>query len=252
MKKSRLFAALLAFGIASPVAAEELFPTTQELGPTWGLGLGVLYENEGYVGGSAEADPIPLVFYQGERFRIFGPQAEYQLWKGDAWSASLRGEYRFDGYEPEDEPLFEGMDERKASLHFGGEVKHSAGWGDVTVEFLKSASASKGYRASVYYAYPFQAGKWTLMPKVGVERYDRKFTDYYYGVKADEATASRAAYTADASTNFDVGMDFQRAFGRHLIVGSVKYRGFGSAIKDSPLIEDSGSPRMTLAYLYTF
>jgi MipA family protein len=252
MMKACLIPALFAISCSAPALAEELFPTTQSLGPTWGLGIGTLYENEGYVGGSAEAELLPLVFYQGERFRILGPQAEYRLWQGDAWSASLRGEYRFDGYEPDEEALFEGMAERKASLHFGGEVKHSAGWGDITVEFLKSASASKGYRASAYYAYPFQAGKWTLMPKLGIERYDARFTNYYYGVRADEATGTRPYYDAGGSTNFDVGIDFQRAFGRHLLIGSVKYRGFGGAIKDSPLIEDSGSPRLTLAYLYTF
>ncbi|WP_368562186.1 MipA/OmpV family protein [Pseudoxanthomonas sp. UTMC 1351] len=252
MKKACLITALFAISCSAPAMAEELFPTTQSLGPTWGLGIGTLYENEGYAGGSTEAELISLVFYQGKRLRILGPQAEYQLWQGDAWSASLRGEYRFDGYEPDEEALFEGMAERKASLHFGGEVKHSADWGDTTVEFLKSASASKGYRASAYYAYPFQVGKWTLMPKVGIERYDAKFTNYYYGVRANEATETRPYYDAGGSTNFDVGIDFQRAFGRHLLLGSVKYRGFGSAIKDSPLIEDSGSPRLALAYLYTF
>lgn len=252
MKKTHWIAALLAMYCSTSAMAEELFPTTELLGPRWGLGVGTLYENEGYVGGSAEAELLPLVFYQGKRFRVLGPQAEYRVWQGDAWSASLRGEYRFDGYEPDEEELFEGMAERKASLHFGGEVKHSAGWGDITVEFLKSARASKGYRAAVYYAYPFQLGKWTLMPKAGIERYDAKFTDYYYGVRAEEATGARPRYEAGGSTNFDIGIDFQRAFGRHLLMGSVKYRGFGSAIKDSPLIEDSGSPRLTLAYLYTF
>jgi MipA family protein len=240
MKKTHWIAALLAMSCSTSAMAEELFPATELLGPKWGLGVGTLYENEGYVGGSAEAELLPLVFYQGKRFRLLGPQAEYRIWQGDAWSASLRGEYRFDGYEPDEEELFEGM------------VKHSAGWGDITVEFLKSARASKGYRAAVYYAYPFQVGKWTLMPKAGIERYDAKFTDYYYGVRADEATGTRPRYEAGSSTNFDVGIDFQRAFGRHLLMGSVKYRGFGSAIKDSPLIEDSGSPRLTLAYLYTF
>jgi MipA family protein len=144
------------------------------------------------------------------------------------------------------------MAEREASFHLGGELKHDADWGHVTMEFLKSASASKGYRASVYYAYPIALGEFTLMPKFGIERYDRKFTDYYYGVRADEATAARPAYAADASTNLDVGLDLQRRFGRHLFIGSLKYRRFGSAISDSPLVEDSGSPRLTLAYVFTF
>jgi hypothetical protein len=56
-------AALLALLTAGAAQAEELFPTTDALGPTWGVGLGVLYENEGYVGGKAEAELIPALFY---------------------------------------------------------------------------------------------------------------------------------------------------------------------------------------------
>ena len=54
------------------------------------------------------------------------------------------------GCEPDEDDLFSGRAEREASFHRGGELKHEADGGHVTMEFPKSASASTGDRASLY------------------------------------------------------------------------------------------------------
>jgi outer membrane protein len=77
--------------------------------------------------------------------------------------------------------------------------------------------------------------------------------NYYYGVTTSEATAARTAYQPGASIHFDIGMDYQYQWGQHhSVLLSLKYRKFGSELKDSPIIEDSGSARLLVGYIYRF
>lgn len=246
---------VLALGLwllAPAATAEELFASREMLDRGWGIGLGALIEDEGYVDGSSETEALPVLFYRGKRFQLLGPQAEWLLWERDGFSASARAEYRFDGYEEGDADIFEGMAEREAGFHLGAELKYRADWGHLTGEWLGVTGDAEGSRSALYYGYPMELGSWVVTPRVGLERYDRKFTDYYYGVRPDEAREGRAAYTADASTNVDVGVDFQRAWKHHLFLASAKYRRFGDGIADSPLVEDDGSLRFTVAWIYRF
>lgn len=108
-------------------------------------------------------------------------------------------------------------------------------------------------RGGLYYGYPLELGKLKLLPRIGVEYFDSKFVDYYYGVRRDEARSGRPAYEGKATMNLDTGVDLHYSFGdHHTLIAAFKYRAFGAEIKDSPLIDASGSPRANIGYVYRF
>ena len=237
----------------APAGAETLFPTFTSERPRWGVGLGALSEDEGYRGIGRETELLPILYYESDRFRLLGPQAEYRVLGSKTSALNLRADFRFDGFEAADGAIFSGMRERKGSVFVGVSGRHAASWGELTFDLVKATSASRGVRGGVTYGVPFRHAAWTVYPKIGIEYFDRKFVDYYYGVGAAEVRPDRPAYRGKASVNLDLGVDLQYELGaNHTVLGSIKYRGFGSAIKDSPLIEKSGSPRFTLGYVYRF
>lgn len=243
----------LGITIAANASAEALFPSVTDDRPRWGFGLGALSEDEGYKGIGRETEAVPLLYVETERFRLFGPQAEYRV-LGDRNSAiKLRADYRFDGFEAQDGAIFAGMSERKGSIFLGLAGRHATPWGELSFDMVKATTASKGIRGGVTYSHPFAAGALTIVPKLGVEYFDRKFVGYYYGVRPGEATTARPAYAGRSSLNLDIGVDIQYGIGTaHTLLSSIKYRRFGSAIEDSPLIDRSGSPRFSVGYLYRF
>lgn len=248
-----LAACLLGFACTSPVQAEALFPSITDERARWGIGLGLLSEDEGYRGIGRETEAVPILYVESGRFRLLGPQAEYRILGNRDSAIKLRADYRFDGFEARDGAIFSGMSERKGSIFLGLSGRHVAPWGELSFDVVKATTASKGIRGGVAYGFPMTKGAWTVMPKLGVEYFDKKFVGYYYGVRAGEATPARPAYAGKSSVNLDVGIDLHYQVGAaHTLLSSVKYRRFGSAVEDSPLIEKRGSPRLTVGYLYRF
>lgn len=248
--------AALALGLAIflPAGASTLFPTVGENGPPqMGIGLAALVENEGYKDGGTETEPLPVFFYQGDRLRVLGPQLTYRLFGDRASNIGLRVDYRFDGYDKDDDAIFDGMAERKSGIAVGLAGQVRAGIGNVYYSVARSVSASKGIYGTIQYGIPVEVGGWTVTPRAGVEYFNAKYADYYFGVRANEARAGRAAYTPGSALNLDIGVDVHRDLGRHhTVFGSVKYRRYDSGIQDSPLMDKSGSPRFNIGYLYRF
>jgi outer membrane protein len=248
--------AALALGLAVviPAGASTLFPTVGENGPPQiGIGLAALVENEGYKDGGTETEPLPVFFYQGDRLRVLGPQLTYRLFGDRSNNIGLRVDYRFDGYDKDDGAIFAGMAERKSGIAVGFAGQLQAGPGNIYYSAAKSASASKGMYATIQYGIPTTIAGWTVTPRVGVEYFNARYADYYFGVHNDEARAGRPAHAPGSAFNLDAGIDVHRDLGRHhTVFGSVKYRRYDSAIKDSPLMEKSASPRLNIGYLYRF
>lgn len=246
----------LVLGLAAvlPAGASTLFPTVGEKQQArMGIGAAALVENEGYRDGGTETEALPVFFYQGERLRVLGPQATYRVLGDRDTHIGLRVDYRFDGYEKDDGKIFEGMAERKSGIAVGLAGQLRFGPGNIYYSAARSVSASKGIYATIQYGIPMEIKGWTVVPRAGVELFNARYADYYFGVRPAEARAGRPAYEAGRALNLDVGIDLHRDLGRHhTVFGSVKYRRYDSAIKDSPLMEKSASPRMNIGYLYRF
>lgn len=251
---SVLYAGALALLASVPGAAEEIAPTLRSGAYAWGLGAGVVANDRGYRGEGIDVVPIPVLYFETQRFRFLGTQAEYELFGDGPFALDALLEYRFDGFEPDDEPVFAGMDERDGSLHAGFRAAYDFGAlrlvGEAAHDVLDEHG---GYHASLGVMRAYELGTFIVMPKAAVEFFSDDYVDYYYGVRQNEVRLGRPLYVGDSTVSYDVGVDVQRVFAkRHVVFVSAKYRFFGTEIENSPLVEESGAPQAVAAYVYRF
>jgi outer membrane protein len=77
--------------------------------------------------------------------------------------------------------------------------------------------------------------------------------DYYYGVRPSEATDSRPAYAAPATWNLDISLTgILNISSRWRIFVRMNREGFGSGIKDSPIVDKSAAYSIISSLNYQF
>jgi outer membrane protein len=82
---------------------------------------------------------------------------------------------------------------------------------------------------------------------------NRKYVDYYYGVRPSEATATRHVYDGKSSIDPSVGATVTwRLDERQSIRGDVGITKFGTGITDSPLVGKKTAPSILVGYVYRF
>lgn len=255
-RKVLIVTAALGLGITCSSAA---LAQTSSVEPTpsqseWSLGVGAVTQQKVYRGIDRDNYVLPLATYENKWVSLGIPKADLKLYSGESLSLRLRARYDGDGYDPDDSSFLTGMDKRKSSIWVGGALLWKNDIANVSAEVLTdSMGNSKGTRAGIQVDRRFGFGSFGLTPRVGVEWFDKKYVDYYYGVRASEATAARSAYQGDSTTAVDVGLrlDYSPA-ARHTLFLDVSAKRFGSSIKDSPLVEKETQTTVGLGYLYRF
>jgi len=242
--KSMLSVTLLTTLMATHVQAESV----------WGLGLGAVANDNGYVDVGTEVNAVPVVFYQSEDVYLLGPNFGYNMFDYAGLEFSLVGQYRFDGFKEEDEEIFRGMEERSGSLDLGFSIGYDSDYGNLSFEYVTDVTSEhEGNEMSLSYSLPYRFDTYEITPFIKANRMSDDLVDYYYGVRANEVTQSRAFYQADASTNFEVGVNSRWQMGKHHnFIGNLSYQSFGAEIKDSPLVDKSGGLQLVVGYMYVF
>lgn len=220
----------------------------------WGLGATVGFDRKPYRDVDDKAQVLPLILYENRWVRVVGPTLDLKLLTREDVSVGLRLRYSGEGYEADDSPYLRGMAERKASFWLGGTASWRTGWATLSAEVLGDASReSKGKRASLGIERSFNSGDFEFTPRLAVHRVDGKYVDYYYGVRADEATAVRPSHAGSASTNVEAGLRIGYSLApRHRLSLDLSTTRLGSGIKDSPLVERSRQDGARVSYLYLF
>jgi MipA family protein len=239
--------------LVCPAFAEITLPEN-----TAQIGLGMVLNDEGYKGLGLKTTLVPALQIQTPRFSLRGNSAEYLLTKPEnqEFSVNLRADLILQGYKESDTAIFTGMSRRKPSLLVGVGTKFSTPIGQLWLEAGADALGnSKGLRTEVGLGWRFDAstalGKWSLTPYVSAQHNDAKLVNYYYGVPLSEAIVGRPAYEAGAATNFNIGMSASTDLSPNmsLILGA-RYRGYGSSIRQSPLIDSAGGLSGTASVMY--
>ena len=243
---------------AVPVSADEGGAGSSS--GSWSLGVGVMSEKTPYKGRSRETDVLPLVKFENEYISVFGPNIAFKLpgleiSDSQQLDFSIVGDFDGSGYEDDDADILEGMSERKSSFWAGGRVEWKTDLADISAEWLGDASGnSKGQRLGLGFERTWHLGKqWMLTPRVGANWYDKKYVDYYFGVRDEEARFDRAAYNGKSSVNAEIGVRGIYQFDKtHSAFMDVEVSTLGSGIKDSPLVDRSSQNNVTFGYLYNF
>jgi outer membrane protein len=246
------------FGVAmllSSTALAQSRQTDSGAESQWSLGLGVVMVQRAYRDIDSYNMVMPLLNYENKWVSLSVPKLDIKMYSGSSLSFRLRARYAgSEGYESGDSPYLAGMDDRKGSFWAGGAAIWENDIANVSAELLGDASGnSKGSRFKFQVDRRFGVGSFGFTPRLGVDWYDRKFVDYYYGVKTSEARVGRSAYQGDSSNGVDAGLRVDYSPARqHTLFLDLGVKQFGDAIKDSPLVEKSSQSSVSLGYLYRF
>lgn len=220
----------------------------------WGLGAMVATERQAYRDFNDEAKVLPFVLYESRRVRFVGNTLDLKLPATDTVSWGVRLRYAGEGYEAEDSPYLLGMAERKGGFWMGGSASWRTSWATLSAELLADVSGnSKGTRMSLGLERSFSSGKFEFTPRIAAHHVDDKYVNYYYGVRAEEATASRPYHLGQSTTQIEAGLRIGYALApRHRLSVDLNATRLGSAIGHSPLVDKSNQRSVRAAYLYLF
>jgi MipA family protein len=254
-------AVLLGGAVSGAMAQQQGHEGPQ--GTQWGLGIGVISKQDAYKGIKRDTQAVPVLRFENEYVEFFGLGLEVKLpsqklGEGNQIKFGLVGEYDMSGYEAEDTkktPILAGMTERKGGLWAGARATWETDFISISAEMTADASGkSKGRKFSLGLEKEFHLGERTMLtPYITAHRLDNKYVDYYYGVRAAEATAGRASYIGKGGVNVDIGLRAMHQFDNHhsmlLDVGMTR---LAKQIKDSPIVGRSSTSQVILGYVYNF
>ena len=128
-------------------------------------------------------------------------------------------------------------------------------WGTIRSEVsADTLGNSNGILAEVAYLHRFQTGNVSITPGVGLIWSSGNHNNYYYGVSSREAERSglnqyKASNTVSPYLELSAAYQFNKNW-RAFFNGRVTY--LGSALKDSPMVDQSYSPMFVTGVHYTF
>ncbi|MFW9266068.1 MipA/OmpV family protein [Pseudomonas sp. NR3] len=246
----------LVLGVCSPIAASA----DESEGSAWGLGVGAASSQQPYKGIDRDSEVLPLIYFENEYVRVFGPTAEIKLPSLDISDTqqlefSLVGEYDFSGYDDDDARILDGMSDRKGGFWAGAKVQWRNDLADVSAEWLGDVSSnSKGQRFTLGLERSWNFGEHIrLTPRLAAIWQDDNYVDYYFGVRENEARADRAAYDGKSGMNTEIGLRGNYMFDdHHSVFLDLKATSLSDEIKDSPLVDRSTENSALFGYLYRF
>ena len=241
------------------VAAEQAPNNASAESSSWGLGIGVLSTQKPYAGIDRDNSGLPLIYFENQYVRVFGPGAEIKLPAIDISSSqridfSILGKYDGSGYKEDDAPILNGMSKRKSGFWVGAGATWHNDVVDVGAEWLAASGNSKGNSFSLGLEKTWQLGERVrLTPRLKAKWVDKKYVDYYYGVRDDEVRAGRPAYVGESAVMGELGIRANyRIDSRHSIFTDFGVTALPKEIKNSPLVDRSTENRVMLGYLYRF
>lgn len=231
---------------------ETAVPRAQNL---YGLGLGILPKTSGSDEYRALVLPIINANY-GDRLFINALQAG--IWLADSEDQRLRvgvaAEAKF-GWDASKGDRTRGMHDRDFSVMIGPIMRWQTSYGTFNVHWTTDASGnSNGQQLQVQYIKSLiRHPQLRLNGALGATWSSQKFNDYYFGVAADEATATRAAYRADAGLEWQAGVNgMMPAFKDHSLLFGAFVTRLSNTQRNSPITETRLQPMAYVGYSIPF
>ena len=219
------------------------------------LGLGAYSEERAY--GDTVTGPVPLITYDSPYFSFSGASADLKLpWiSTETVSLSFRAALSIgEGYDGSDTDILDGMDDREGGFWTGAAVEWNSAIADFSLEGLADVSGdSDGHRVRLEMSRDFKLDRVVLTPRLVGTWMDDEAVDYFYGVRAGEATLARPEYQGEATTSVTLGL--RAAYlpaANHMIVLDLSATQVGDGISDSPITVDDTLTGVGLGYIYRF
>ena len=146
-----------------------------------------------------------------------------------------------------------GMDSLDRAINLRAGTAWKGRMGLVGVDLMHDFTAHKGNQVRLRYIKPIQSGKALWLPHLSIQWLDKDVSNYYFGVKASEATTTRPTYEVGSTQVVKAGVDVEFPLSRSLaMVTGVGVTAYDSAIKDSPLVDKGSAPYAKVGLAYRF
>lgn len=218
------------------------------------LGLAGFYKSGLYVDRDDTFIPVPLVYYRNDDLLIYVQQASYAIYKLGILEVAAVAELRLDGYQEDDSDFLKGMDDRWYSVDAGLSAELDTPIGDVVLEGISDILFQhQGQEVKLSYEVPLILEDWYIKPIVTGRWKSQNLANYYYGVRADEATALRPEYVVDDVFGYSAALAINYRIAEDwLAIFLGEYQRFADDIHDSPIVEDSGQLKGFLGVGWVF
>ena len=220
-----------------------------------GLGAMIRSERSPYKGAGVSRDIVPLYLYEGKQFFLHPTRAGLKLSDEGKHRVDLFLDFRLEGFPYGRIPAsLAGMQARESTADLGVSYAYRTAWGNLKAEFVHDAmKVNKGEELRFGYSYDWNSGRWHLRPALTLMRRSARLNDYYYGVRADEATATRPEYMPGAGTDAWLGVygyyDISRGW---RALGGLGVNLLDSHVRNSPIVRDGSRPTLFLGAAYDF
>lgn len=219
----------------------------------WTLGAGLRAQTSPYEGQEIIDDFMPIITYSGEGLYIAGTEVGYHLIWTNNWKLDLLATYRFGGYDDDDSDFLVNM-EREDSLDAGFRLTRNTWLGDFGLEVVADTlGRHNGKELELNWSETFRQGRWQYGPWLGAIWQSDNLSDYYFGVRADEALPEREFYKLNDTLNVEVGIDMNYQLDKHhQIIFNVSYVKLDDDIVDSPIVDEEDLFKVFIGYRYEF
>jgi len=138
------------------------------------------------------------------------------------------------------QPIELTLPDRDYAVELGFEVLAEDRWGQLQLAAHHDASRTHdGYEIFVDYGYRWRRQRWLIASSVGFAYKSDELNDYYWGVRADEATAALPAYLAGAGLNPHLKLAASYQITRHWSVAiAAEYERLATAAAASPIVAE--------------
>jgi outer membrane protein len=220
-----------------------------------GLGFAVRTERSMYRDGGTRFDFVPIYLYEGKRWFLQAYRFGFKVDESATHRFEIFVAHRFEGYPYDRIPSsLAGMQDRGQGIDLGMGYQQRESWGTLFGEVLRDASnESSGAEARFGYRYEFKFDRLTVRPQFVLAIRDANLNNYYYGVRAGEATADRPAYEPGAGVNGEIGLSAgYRLTDRWRMFGDFVATHWTSGVRASPIAQDRTQISATMGFAYDF
>lgn len=245
MKKIIVFFTFMIFA----VSARQIFA----LEDGSAAGMGIMYSDSPYEGVDSGVSIVPLLVLEHKRFFIDGSVAGYYFNSSDEKMrfAFLAGP-QLNGYSSGDSDILSGMNDRRSGFDAGVRIKFSNDIFDSKLEFVSDISGRHdGSRARLVISKEILKG--FLVPKFGIIYSNRRFSDYYYGVRPEEVKPGRPQYSLSSTVDYLLGLRIGVPLRDNLVLAAnIDAVFMSSETEKSPLVNEDYIMRYVLGAVYRF
>lgn len=222
--------------------------------PTLSAGVMGIVRDTPYREADNDSLLVPVFQYEGERLYFRGLNLGWRLDPQAPIQVELIARARLDGFEAKDSPVFAGMAERERSLELGASASRALGPGRVEfAAFTDALDRSGGQELDLMWRGDFGQGPFRVQPEVGLRWQSEDLVDYYFGVRAAEATALRPAYRGDSALVPRVAVNALAPLGgQWSVFARLSFDDLPSEITDSPLVDRGSERRAFIGLIYGF